>query len=1776
MNVQDRDKDTRGDELKRALTAIRDLRRKVADLEARSREPVAIIGMACRLPGGADTPERFWDLLRNGVDATSEVPADRWDIDALYDPDPDAPGRVYTRRGGFLQGAIDAFDAAFFGISPREGSAMDPVQRLLLELSWETLERSGIPPQSLEGSDTGVFVGISGSDYDTLQHHSGTLEDIHTYRGTGSAPCVAGGRISYVLGLQGPNLTVDTACSSSLVAIALAVENLRMGRCSLALAGGAHLMLAPDSTVYLCRMRALSPGGRCRTFADDADGYARGEGGGMLALKRLSDAQTDGDPILAVIRGAAFNHDGRSSGLTVPNPVAQRAVIRAALQDAGLSPQSIDYVEAHGTGTPLGDPIEVRALADVLGRHREQDRPLRVGSVKTNFGHLEGASGVAGLMKLVLSLQHAQLPPHLHCERPTSHIDWHSTPVRVNTSLTPWPTDERPRAGGVSAFGFSGTNAHIILEAAPVEEARAAVQHPAELITLSGRTPAAVRGLAQQYADELRSDPGSLADLALTTVVARSPLTYRAAIAATDAEDMARALDDLVAAGDGVLTQVRGMQPRIAFLFTGQGAQYPGMGRELWATSATARRALEECAELLRPHLDRDLIELVRGDIDGDVLRQTCYAQPALFAVEYALAQFWLTLGVRPFCVAGHSLGEYVAAVIAGVMSLEDALPLVALRGRLMQELPSGGAMAAVLTTEERVRAALQGAPDVSIAAINGPENTVISGPASELDALIARLADDGVQCKSLHVSHAFHSALMDPMLDRFQEAVARIRLSAPTIPLIANLSGDVLTAEEAADPVRWRRHVREPVQFAPSLQRMHALGARTFIEVGPHPALSAIGASTIRDADVRWLASMRRGRSAWLQLMDTTGALWQHGEELDAAAFAREHGGRKTIAPTYAFQREPFWFTDGLEATRTASRPAHDRVHPLLRAALQSPVFDGWVFPATPETAGYLRDHVVGEHVLLPGAASVEMMLAAARLGPGWDSVTLRDLTFEQPLVIDDATEAQVILAAPVDSRARVRLVARRDEEWATIASAMVECVSDESADDEDIEALRRTHDMRFVVQDVYEGLTRLGLRYGPSFRTLVDASRATSSALGRVELTTGSTVQDHLVHPALLDGALHLLSALVGNEDATSTFLPAGADAVHFHKAAGRACYALASVRPQLNADEVSADVVLLDDRGARILTLQGFRARRMRAPIRMAGLDNITYVVEWEPVRVEHMDTDGEWVVVGSPGAAQDVANLLGAAGATVVGSGPVDEAVNLISMTGAAQVVYVLTSDDVIPNPTGSASDEIAASLNTVATLLSRNQRPRRLRLFVQTPAGDPAWRAAAMTALTPAIRAEYPELDIRAVDVDQPGEETIATALLGGMDEDRVAVRDGAILAPRLVRASDAREHPPAQPTRPVRRDAAYIVTGAGGGIGRALADWLSKQGAGGLILNGRSAPDEEWLATLRGRGVVTHWVRGDISERSTADALVARATERGLRLGGVFHAAGILDDALIETSSLERVTRVVSPKVDGALNLHAATERLALDHFVLFSSTAAWLAGPGQAAYAAANAALEAIAEWRHRSGHRSLCIHWGAWAGNGMMARLGQREIQTLEASGLAFLTADTGLAALERLMRDATRQVVAIAEVKWDLIHSATRQRPLPLFRHVLASKPGAADAAEGTAPISVRPLVDLHRDEQESHALEFVVHSLATVLRLRAASIAADTVVATLGFDSLMAMELRNRIEAGLDVLVPVATLLQAETPRAMADAVIAHARPALSPSNAGAEPLEVLEF
>lgn len=890
-------------------------------------EPIAVIGMGCRFPGAGD-PESFWELLRNGVDAITEVPVQRWDGSDLYDSDPAARGKMSTRYGGFLDG-VDQFDAQFFSISPREATRMDPQQRLLLEVAWEALENAGRAPTKLGGSQTGVYVGICSSDYSLFQLCDPTLVDAYT--GTGNAHSIAANRLSYILDLRGPSMAVDTACSSSLVAVHLACQSLRSGECDMALAAGVNVILAPQLTIAFSKARMMAPDGRCKTFDAGADGYVRGEGCGVVVLKRLSDAISDRDNVVAVIGGSAVNQDGLSNGLTAPNGSAQQAVIHRALANAGVAPWQISYVEAHGTGTPLGDPIEIGSLKAVLTQGRSRDQLCAIGSVKTNVGHLEAGAGIAGLIKVVLSLQHGAIAPHLHLKRLNPHIVLEGSPFFVPTELQPWPTNADRRLAGVSSFGFGGTNAHVVVEEAPnLAQVEREMERPVNVLAFSARSESALRTLARRYATFLRTHPdASLPDVCFTANSGRARFGYRHAIAAASSAELCEQLDALGAGQDTRRLEKAqaqsGIQPKVAFLFTGQGSQYVGMGRELYETQPTFRKTIEMCNDLLSPLLDRPLLSVLYPEPgDTSPLDETSYTQPALFALEIALSQLWRSWGIEPSAVMGHSVGEYAAACEAGVFSVEDGLRLIVERGRLMQTLPPVGEMAAVFADEARVASHVAPYADrISIAAVNGPSEIVISGERTAVRAVVGELKAEGIKARPLTVSHAFHSPLLDPVLPGLEQIAGRVEYSHPKIALISNLTGQQVQGELVAQRGYWRRHAREAVRFSAGIELLHQEDHRLFVEIGPSPTLLGMGRRCLPEDAGVWLPSLRKGQSDWKQMLGSLAALYVHGAEIDWEGFDRDYNRRRVAVPTYPFERKRCWVDVSPEASAIRFEPS-------------------------------------------------------------------------------------------------------------------------------------------------------------------------------------------------------------------------------------------------------------------------------------------------------------------------------------------------------------------------------------------------------------------------------------------------------------------------------------------------------------------------------------------------------------------------------------------------------------------------------------------------------------------------------------------------------------------------------------------------------------------------------------------------------------------------------------------------------------------------------------
>lgn len=909
-----------------ALLAL-ELQSKIEDLERERNEPIAIIGMGCRVPGAEPGLDGFWSLLEDGRDVVTEIPVERWDAEAYYDSDPDTPGRMATKWGGFLDD-IGGFDAPFFGISRREAVNMDPQQRILLEVCWEALEHAGYCPRKAAGGSVGVFAGITTTDYHSLMLERGE-ETINVHTATGSGNCIAAGRISYILGLQGLSIAIDTACSSSLVAIHLACQSLRSDECRMALAGGVNALLAPELYIALSKAHALSPDGRCKAFDSRADGFARAEGCGVVVLKRLSRALADGDHILALIRGSAVNQDGRSSGMTAPNGAAQEAVVRQALANAGIAPEAVDYVEAHGTGTALGDPIEAHALAAVLGPNRTGGNPLVLGSVKTNLGHLEAASGVVGLIKVVLALRHGIIPRHLHFQSLNPHIDWRGMPVEIALQATPWRASQKRRIAGLNSFGLSGTNAHVVIEEFPTREDRVpSYERALHLLTLSARSDTALKELSGRFSQELARTEARLGDFCYTAGAGRAHFEHRAAYIASTPE----AMGDAVVSGPVALGCASGT-PQVVFLFPGQGSQYHGMARQLYDTQPVFRAVLDECAGLLQNQLETPLFEVL-WDGAPQLIDQTANTQPAIFAVEYALARLWISWGVEPAAVLGHSVGEYVAACVAGVFSLEDGLKFIAARARLMQGASGEGAMAAVMAEEGRVRRALVGFEDrVTIAALNAPANVVIAGYRVELDRVQEALEKDGVHVQRLAVSHAFHSPQMREIEIAFEEVAATIRYHSPRLRLISSVTGRAI-ADEMRDPGYWRRQVIQPVRFREAVQALEQLGYRTFLEVGPGTTLAALGRQCVPENGAVWLPSLRRSRGEWAQMLDSLAQLYVLGLDIDWAGFDKPYARVRVPLPTYPFEREHYWFEDQSRSRRVPGRKARPDEN-----------IDGWLY---------------------------------------------------------------------------------------------------------------------------------------------------------------------------------------------------------------------------------------------------------------------------------------------------------------------------------------------------------------------------------------------------------------------------------------------------------------------------------------------------------------------------------------------------------------------------------------------------------------------------------------------------------------------------------------------------------------------------------------------------------------------------------------------------------------------------------------------------------------
>ncbi|MFG2385396.1 type I polyketide synthase [Streptomyces avermitilis] len=1828
------------DYLKRAVTEARGLQRRLREVEDKAREPIAIVGMACRFPGGAQTPEDLWRMVSEGVDAISGFPDDRgWDLDRLYRTDAPESGASTTLEGGFLHGAGE-FDADFFGISPREAIATDPQQRLLLETSWEALERAGVDPRSLRGSVTGVFFGGTGGDFAGLL--AASPQALDGYMLTGTSSSVLSGRVSYVLGLEGPAVTVDTACSSSLVSMHLAVQALRKDEISLALAGGVSVLATPGAFPEFSRQGGLASDGRCKAFSSDADGTGWGEGVGVLVLERLSDARRAGHPVLAVVRETGINQDGASNGLTAPSGPAQRRLILRTLDNAGLATADIDVVEAHGTGTKLGDPIEARALLATYGQDRPADRPLWLGSIKSNIGHTQYAAGVSGVIKTVMALRHGVMPKTLHVDEPTPHVDWSSGAVRLLTENRPWPGHGRPRRAAVSSFGVSGTNAHLILEQAPeaagatdtdterdtetvsatvsaTEEHGAVATPPLIPWAISGRGEAALRAQAQRLLDRLSERPDlDPLDVGLALARTRSAFEQRAVVLGADRAELVaglRSVAEGTAVGTGVVAG-RAAESGVVFVFPGQGSQWVGMGRELWDASPVFRARMEECGQALSPYVDWSLRDVVFRDAEDPLWSRVDVVQPVLWAVMVSLAAVWRSFGVEPAAVVGHSQGEVAAACVAGGLSLEDGARVVAVRSRLVLEKLSGkGGMVSVALpvgdVEERL-ARFEGR--IGVAAVNGPTSVVVSGEPDALDELLAECEESGVRARRIAVDYASHSAQVDALNDDLLRELADIRPQSSTVAFHSTVTGEQVDTS-GLDARYWLRNMRETVAFEAAVRATLDEGHRNLLEISPHPVVTMAVQEVIDAAGVmaQVSGSVRRDEGGLGRLLTSLAEAYVAGAPVDWARVFDGTGARPVDLPTYAFQRQRYWLRlPSAGSGDVTSVGLRSPGHPLLGAAVEPAESDGLVLTGriSLREHPWLADHRVMGTVPLPGTAFVEL---AATAGDLVECPHIEELTMQAPLTLPETggLDLQLTVSAPDETgRREIGFFARSDDEIATAAwtrhGTGVLCPAGPVP--EAAPAVWPPRDAEPIeLGDLYGQLTDGPFAYGPAFHGLRAAWARDREVFAEVRLPQELHEQagEYLLHPALLDAALHAvgLGALLdtggqplrpfawngvsvhatGATALRVTLSPAGANAVSLYAADGTGA-------PVVTVGSLLLRPVDVTEPGARPSAAAHSSLLSLTwTPVPLPAAGAVPWAVlgdrpSWagpDSGAVCHADLDAlaasvaagdpvpGFVVLdpaaggpdddGHPAVARERAvRVLESARAWV--SEDLDERLALVPLVVVTRDAVGVSADDPV---TGLGSAPLWGLVRSVQSenpgrfvLLDTDGGPESGRSLPGAVAsGEPELALRGGSALVPRLnRMPVTELPDPAAGtgLDVPG-----TAAGTGIDAPDPAA-DSGLDVPGTA-AGTGLDVPgtgldvPGTGLDALDPSRTVLVSGATGGLGTLVACHLAERhGVRHLLLLSRRGPDAEGAEELVGRleklGATVTLVACDAADREALAAVLA-GIPAAHPLTAVVHCAGTAENALLATLTPELIDRVFRAKVDAAAHLHELTEGLDLSAFVLFSSIAGTLGGTGQGNYAAANTFLDALALHRRGRGLPATSLGWGLWAAErGMGGGLTDAASAGTPMRGVSALPSDEGLALFDLGWRCA-EPVVFPARLNGAALRAQAAAGSLPPVLRGLFRGPARRTAEAGSQDAGAqlrRRLAEMTPVERQETLLALVRDRIAAVLGHASSDrIETDRPFRDLGFTSLTAVELRNRLNAATGLRLPVSLVFDYPT-------------------------------
>jgi acyl transferase domain-containing protein/acyl carrier protein len=1789
------------------------------------REPIAIIGIGCRFAGGVNSPDSFWNLLKNRVDAISEVPSDRWDTRTYYDPDPTKPGKAATRWGGFVDQKIEEFDALFFGMSPREAACLDPLQRWLLEVAWEALEDGGQIPERLIGSKTGVFIGAFTLDCKILSLCESNRDLIGPHTGTGNAMTMVSNRISYAFDFRGPSMSIDTACSSSLIAVHLACQSLWDGESTLALAGGANAMFRPEYTIAESKAGMLSPDGRCKSFDARANGYVRGEGAGVVLLKPLSKALEDRDPIYALIRGTATNQDGHTNGITVPSGAAQEALMKEACRKAGVSPGQLQYVEAHGTGTPVGDPIEVNALANVLSIDRTDGDKCIIGSIKSNFGHTEAAAGVAGLIKAALCLKHKEIPANIHFQTPNPKIPFDKLCVRVAETHMPWPKSEGRALAGVNSFGFGGANAHAVLEEAPaIESLSSEDSRPkgASLIPISAKSVEALQSFAERYKEYVSNQTKnlSLEDIAYTTSLRRGHHDHRLAIVASTNDELIEKLNAYLA-GDlrsGIVSgrKLKSMDsnlvtlPKLVWVFSGMGPQWWAMGRQLLEKEPIFRQAAEECDQLFIKLAGWSILQEMLSDESNSRMAETEVAQPANFVLQVGLARLWNSWGIVPDAIVGHSAGEAAAAYVASAMGLDEAVRVIYHRSRLQQRATGQGRLVAVGLSLDEAERALGGYEDkVSIAAINSPSAVTLVGDPGALEDVIAPLQEKGIFCKYLNVKVPYHSHYMNPLKEELYESLSDLQLSSSSIPLYSTVTGKLSDGVEL-DAEYWWKNIRFPVYFASAVDTLIEDGYTSFLELSPHPVLAgSISESlTKRGEKGTVLTSLRRHENEQELMLTSLGTLYIQGYPISWETLSSPTAKFVSL-PSYPWQRERYWQeSDVAEQDRLGGE-----IHPLLGRRLKSPN-PTWEVEIGQYNFPYLVDHRIQGSVVYPGAAYVEMGLAAAKEIFGEADFSIK-IEFKKALFLTEGEtrRVQLVLDKEIGSFNIYSRSLDNMDLWTLHASGSVGRKQRSVGNGRSIaDYIRKCSINEISREDCYMQFRKIGLEYGRLFSGIEKLWKGTKEVFAEMSVPEDLKIDlsSYNVHPAILDQCLQVLAALPSSSRANGSgtvFMPVEIESAILYQQPSSIAWIHAMLTEQKH-NALKGDVTLFDEDNNVLIELKGCKAVSLDKEVKSIASKRSQdfYELGWQlQPRVVKEEVDirqhGSWIIFADKdGVGASLRSLLNTQGENCLlvhaadnyhhdkesgdywinPSRPEDfqrlfiEALNgsstlrgLVHLWGA----YTISAEDSTISTLEEAQTLGTNSVLHLVQKIGEMDNRRSIRLWLATRGVQHAGNRISPSSLAHAPlwgmarvigHQEYKEFWGGIVDLDHTPTSNDASLLFNEIwqpdGEDQIAFRDGERYVARLTRSHISGA---SLPTR-FRSDASYLITGGLGALGLVVAKWMVEQGASHLILMGRTKlPSRSTWNSLNGNkhladqinaireleamGANIHLVSVDVTNEEELQQFLNEYKNEGWpAIRGVIHSAGVVKPQLLAQLDTESFNAVMRPKLLGGWNLHRSFENSTLDHFILFSSVAAQVVFPGQGNYAAGNAFLDSLAHYRRNHGLPAISINWGPWAEVGMATEL--ELLDFFERRGMHSITVKEGLQSLSCLIGQNKAQVTPVAadwpvvtEIGYPLGHAPQ------LIKDLLSSEDEKSVSTNTELNVGSENLLHalLLAEEEERISLleEYLQNTIATVLRLDRSKLDTDQSLNTFGLDSMMAIELKNRIEQDLDVSLTVVDLL-----------------------------------